>query len=278
MQAAQQGNKQAQQLAQMIQAVAQQLQGGGQQQPTGTPSARRGAKLQYINSLRNVCGADEQVEYYKAGGKTCHRCIKAQKAREGDKIKDPVTAFKCGRKIKKNAYGGDFQKKNKDLIPKGQEGLEVAQRMIPVWGTLKEAKQLYDYPSWEQAGWTALSALGDASMFVLPLVGGPIKAAATAAKAANVASKAAKVSKVARVAKVAKSAKTAAKAAGAKVAEDVTTPALYGVLARPTIGTAGRFGLASNENNLNTFGMTKEQADSLYREELRRRYPIEPNK
>lgn len=111
MQAAQQGNKQAQQLAQMIQAVAQQLQGGGQQQPTGTPSARRGAKLQYINSLRNVCGADEQVEYYKAGGKTCHRCIKAQKAREGDKIKDPVTAFKCGRKIKKNAYGGDFQKK-----------------------------------------------------------------------------------------------------------------------------------------------------------------------
>jgi hypothetical protein len=162
-----------------------------------------------------------------------------------------------------------FKKKNKDLIPKGQEGLEVAQRMIPVWGTLKEAKQLYDYPSWEQAGWTALSALGDASMFVLPLVGGPIKAAATAAKAANVASKAAKV---------AKSAKTAAKAAGAKVAEDVTTPALYGVLARPTIGTAGRFGLASNENNLNTFGMTKEQADSLYREELRRRYPIEPNK
>lgn len=108
MQAAQQGNEQAQQLAQMIQAVAQQLQGGGQQQPTGTPSARRGAKLQYINSLRNVCGADEQIEYYKAGGKTCHRCIKAQKARKGDKIKDPVTAFKCGRKIKKNQLGGWF--------------------------------------------------------------------------------------------------------------------------------------------------------------------------
>jgi enhancing lycopene biosynthesis protein 2 len=100
-------------------------------------------------------------------------------------------------------------------------------------------------------------------MFVLPLVGGPIKAAATAAKAANVASKAAKASKATRLTKVAKSAKTAAKAAGAKVAEDVTTPVLYGVLTRPTIGTAGRGVLASDENVYNMFGTTKEQVDSL---------------
>ena len=58
--------------------------------------------------------------------------------------------------------------------------------MIPIWGTYKEAEDLYSNPSLEQAGWTALSALGDASM-IIPLVGPEIKAGLTTAKAAKVA-------------------------------------------------------------------------------------------
>jgi hypothetical protein len=146
--------------------------------------------------------------------------------------------------------------------------------MIPIYGTYKEAKQLYEHPSWEQAGWTALSALGDASM-AIPLFGPEIKAATTAAKAANVTAKAAKLSKAGKAAYVMKNANNARKIAHAKTMEDITWPVLYGTLVRPTIGTVGRLGLASNENVYNMFGTTKEQVDSLRNERLREMYPIE---
>ena len=77
MEAAKSGDPQATQIAQMIQQVVQQMQG----QAT---SAKWGAKLRYIQSLK-----------YAKGGKTCPEC-------EKQKIEEK----KCGGKAKKKYFGG----------------------------------------------------------------------------------------------------------------------------------------------------------------------------
>lgn len=105
--------------------------------------------------------------------------------------------------------------------------------MIPVYGTYKEFQDLYNNPSWSQAGWAALSALGDLSMLV-PLVGPAAKASLTAAKAANTIGKAAKLNKAQRVVPLLQETQKAGKAALVKTGEDVTWPVLYSTMARPT--------------------------------------------
>ena len=105
--------------------------------------------------------------------------------------------------------------------------------MIPIWGTYKEAEDLYNNPSLEQAGWTALSALGDASM-IIPLVGPEIKAGLTTAKAASKAAKVAKFSKPQRVARTLKKVNKARAAQHSKTMQDITYPAMYPFLVRPT--------------------------------------------
>ena len=109
MQAAQQGDQQAMQIAQMIQQVAQQMQ----------QSARNGAKLQakvdYIKFLRGQCPDGYEMQTFRKGGAICRKCMK--KAQEGMetpttvKETDPVTAYKCGRKMKKKACGRSLKKK-----------------------------------------------------------------------------------------------------------------------------------------------------------------------
>jgi hypothetical protein len=156
----------------------------------------------------------------------------------------------------------EVSKKKKDLIKhqkggnivKGENGLntdsDVVQRMIPIWGTYKEAEALYNYPSWEQAGWTALSALGDLSMLI-PLAGPEIKAGLTSARAANAIGKAAKVSKVKRAVPIIKDANKARKVAHAKTMEDITYPAIYSILGRPSgVGLSLPFRLDSSNDNL----------------------------
>ena len=102
-QAAQQGNQQAVQLMQMIQQIAQQLQ---QQQ---AQVARLGAKLQYINQLRGKCPEGYEMQYFKNGGKTCSKCVAKQAMQQGGDM-DPVSAFKCGRKMKpKSACGSKIK-------------------------------------------------------------------------------------------------------------------------------------------------------------------------
>lgn len=98
MQAAQQGNEQAIQLAQMIQQVAQQLQ---QQQ---VQAAKFGAKLNYIKYLKGKCPEGYEMQYFKSGGTLCKKCVaKKKKMMEGGQTPtDPITAFKCGRKMKKD--------------------------------------------------------------------------------------------------------------------------------------------------------------------------------
>lgn len=101
-QAAQQGNQQAVQLMQMIQQIAQQLQ---QQQ---AQVARLGAKLQYINQLRGKCPEGYEMQYFKNGG-TCGKCVAKQAMQQGGDM-DPVSAFKCGRKMKPKSACGSKMK------------------------------------------------------------------------------------------------------------------------------------------------------------------------
>ena len=105
MQAAQQGDQQAAQIAQMIQAVAQQMQ---QQQ---VQAAKFGAKLNYIRQLRGVCPEGQELEYYRDGGRLCKKCVQKHKMQDGGEVpSNPVDAFKCGRKMKKKACGGNIKK------------------------------------------------------------------------------------------------------------------------------------------------------------------------
>ena len=103
-QAADSGNQQAAALFQVIQQVAKQL--AGQQ----TAAAAKGAKLQYISSLKNKCKEGEELIYMKAGGRVCPVCQKKK-----------VQAEKCGgstKKFKKMWDGGEMpsQKKKKTEV------------------------------------------------------------------------------------------------------------------------------------------------------------------
>ena len=83
-----------------------------QQMENGTVMARLGAKLNYIKKLNNKCPEGYEVEMFKAGGKTCMRCIKNNAGaipvaahKNGSKvmsdIKSEIEAKRCGGKAKK---------------------------------------------------------------------------------------------------------------------------------------------------------------------------------
>lgn len=87
-QAAQQGDQQASQMLQMIQGVMQQMQGQAQM-------AKRGAKLNYINRLKGNCPEGYQMNYFKVGGKVCRQC---------QKMETPKAS--CGKKMVKKGCSG----------------------------------------------------------------------------------------------------------------------------------------------------------------------------
>lgn len=109
-----------QQIAQLIQqggpeqaVQALMAQGASQEQATqlvqqvmqamgGTPSARQGAKLNYLKSLQGICAADEYLTYFKAGGSICPVCAKKKQIQEA----------KCGKKLQK---GGGVSKAVDDI-------------------------------------------------------------------------------------------------------------------------------------------------------------------
>lgn len=109
MQAAKQGDQQATQIAQMIQQVAQQMQ---QQQ---AQMAKFGAKLNYIKYLNGKCPDGYEMKMFRKGGAFCKKCMKKQqKMEEGGKTPmNAIDAFKCGRKMKKDACGGKMKMKKK---------------------------------------------------------------------------------------------------------------------------------------------------------------------
>jgi hypothetical protein len=106
MQAAQQGDQQAAQLAEMIMQIANQMQGGAPQ------SARNGAKLNYIKRLKGECPEGYEMAYFKAGGKVCKKCQKkVEKACSGTRT------AKCGTKFHK--AGGVMESILSEMFAKG---------------------------------------------------------------------------------------------------------------------------------------------------------------
>lgn len=93
-----------------------------QQMEDNTLLAKLGAKLNYIKKLNNKCPEGFEIEYFKAGGKTCSRCAKmkdgaipAKVYQKGSKviseIKGEITKDKCGSKMKKKKeHGGNLSK------------------------------------------------------------------------------------------------------------------------------------------------------------------------
>lgn len=72
-------------------------------------AAKFGAKIDYIRSLRGQCPEGYELQYYKAGGQLCKKCMKKKAMQEGgDFPQNPVDQFKCGRKMKKKEFGGDI--------------------------------------------------------------------------------------------------------------------------------------------------------------------------
>ena len=72
-------------------------------------SAKFGAKINYVKQLRGQCPEGYEMQYYKAGGQFCKKCMKKQQ--EGGEVsQNPIDQFKCGRKAKKNkkAQGGSI--------------------------------------------------------------------------------------------------------------------------------------------------------------------------
>lgn len=61
----------------------------------GIQSARRGAKLNYIKSLKHQCADDEELYYYKTGGSIGCGCKKKEGGEIKDKKESPVARFKA---------------------------------------------------------------------------------------------------------------------------------------------------------------------------------------
>ena len=95
MQAAQQGDQQAAQVAKLLQAIVQQMK--------GSRKARLGAKLDYIKQSIGECPEGQEVVYFKKGGEICKICA-GKKMQDGGKS-DPIKNFKKKKEqneLKKN--------------------------------------------------------------------------------------------------------------------------------------------------------------------------------
>lgn len=109
--------------SQGIDGIKQYYQEFTQKMENSIQSAKFGAKLDYINSLRGICPEGYEVEKYMAGG--CVKCRK--KAAEGTKVVD-IFKEKCGGKAKKRVtkkknMGGTVS--NAWSLPKDKNGNKI---------------------------------------------------------------------------------------------------------------------------------------------------------
>ena len=95
-----------------------------------TQSAKHGAKLRYIRSLKNQCAEGEELYYYKKGGQVGCGCVK--KGEEGIQMpnkKDPVKKFKnrtqsnneSAKWTDKDEQKLDSLSSQKKLTPQGEQ-------------------------------------------------------------------------------------------------------------------------------------------------------------
>lgn len=97
-QAAEQGDQQAVQVAQLLKSIVQQMK--------GSRKARLGAKLDYIKQFIGECPEGQEVVYFKKGGEICKMCA-GKKMQDGGKS-DPIKEFKK-KKVNKHQQGGTFK-------------------------------------------------------------------------------------------------------------------------------------------------------------------------
>lgn len=81
-----------------------------QMQQQQVRAAKFGAKLNYIKQLRGQCPDGYEVKYFKRGGTVSKECVACKQKQEVKEPSDAIEAFKCGRKTKKKACGGDIKK------------------------------------------------------------------------------------------------------------------------------------------------------------------------
>lgn len=72
--------------------------------------ARRGAKLQYIKDLKGTCPDGTHLEYYKAGGRLCKKCMKNQDGGELEQEKKGGVLSQYKNKVKKDCGGAKMAK------------------------------------------------------------------------------------------------------------------------------------------------------------------------
>ena len=88
--------QQTQDIQQAAKAFAEELQ-------KKTQAARHGAKLNYLKSLKHQCAEDEEVYYYKKGGKAGCGCRKKEDG--GELVKDSTKTSKAVEAFKKRKQG-----------------------------------------------------------------------------------------------------------------------------------------------------------------------------
>lgn len=70
-----------------------------------------GGMLNYVGKLRGVCPEGYEMQFFKQGGQICKKCVQKAKMEDGGKTpQNLVDAFKCGRKMRKKACGGQVKK------------------------------------------------------------------------------------------------------------------------------------------------------------------------
>ena len=112
MQAAQQGDQQAAQVAQLLKAIVQQMK--------QSRKARLGAKLDYIKQSIGECPEGQEVVYFKKGGEICKVCA-GKKMQNGGKS-DPIKNFK--KKKEQDAVKQSYQR---NPYTRGKSAKEIAE-------------------------------------------------------------------------------------------------------------------------------------------------------
>ena len=110
MQAAQQGDQQAAQVAQLLKAIVQKMK--------GSRKARLGAKLDYIKQSIGECPEGQEVVYFKKGGEICKVCA-GKKMQDGGKS-DPIKNFKKKKDVTKQTY-------QRNPYTRGKSAKEIAE-------------------------------------------------------------------------------------------------------------------------------------------------------
>lgn len=81
-----------------------------QQGEAQAQAARHGAKLKYIKDLKGTCPDGTHLEYYKAGGRLCKKCMKNQDGGEVEEDKKGGVLAQYKEKVKKDCGGAKMKK------------------------------------------------------------------------------------------------------------------------------------------------------------------------